>query len=755
MSRRRASLLTLAFALAWPWAASADLRSLVAPGKLARAHADLENRCDACHVPFKGIPDSACLGCHDRTAARIQEGRGPHAVWTRPGPQQKKCVACHGDHKGADFRITPSVEPTFDHHVTGFDLAGAHKRAACAACHPQRGATTKWADLPRDCAGCHRKDDTHRGALGDRCQACHGDESWKSVRHGRGEHKVPLDGAHAGLDCARCHGGGSHLAATPSCGDCHKQPHGGTKAPCASCHVPESWKKSTFTHDFCTCFLPGKHQTAPCLGCHPAFRFNPTPMDCAGCHQKDLKHEPLGACARCHSALSFSAKVFDHNKPAVRFPLKDRHFEVGCENCHTKKGVFRGAPKSCEGCHKQPAHGDFGPCGRCHTEKGFLESTFSHQSTRFPLDGVHAEVGCRECHDKLEKSPFQPGPNACVGCHQSPHREQFGLRGLPGLRDSGPLGGGRAIRLADAGKGLHVVSPRRGCLDCHSFRAWKPSTVDVARHGELGFELRGAHAKVACGRCHEAGQYAGTPKDCASCHLDRHGGRFGADCTRCHNESGWRDHPPLDHAAETGFALAGAHARATCAGCHGPSGADLRGRSPVGCATCHSTGGPRGHGDQFGADCSRCHQPTRFSEVPPFDHRTTRFPLERRHAVTACTACHSAARGRPAMPACLSCHGDPHRGRATLDCTDCHRADDWKVIRFDHDRSTFRLNGRHFGTPCRDCHVGNVFSGVRRECIYCHRGERMRIDSNNPGHRRFAYSCNDCHAAFSWRPLSM
>lgn len=699
--------------------ARADFRTLVAPGKLARAHAPIEGRCDACHVPFKGIPDSACLACHEKTAARIERGRGTHAAFAKSG---KKCTACHTDHKGADHPLSPPVAEPFDHgeQSTGFALNGAHARVPCASCHGKTAAgSTRWTGLARDCAGCHHDRDPHAGTLGRLCEACHTESAWKAVKHSRGEHRVPMGGGHAALDCIRCHSSGAHLSSKWSCGDCHSQPHGGTRAPCATCHVTEGWKKATFTHDFCTCILPGKHQTAPCLGCHPAYKFNPTPMDCAGCHKKDLKHEDLGACARCHSALSFKVKAFDHDKPSVGFKLEGHHLEVGCENCHTKKGVFRGAPKKCEGCHEVPVHGDFGACARCHTTGGWDPPKFSHDATGFKLEGAHAKQLCQDCHGKFKKGQYAPGPRSCTLCHADPH----------GAR----------------------VGPSRTCVDCHSFQSWKPSTIDAASHAVFGYTLEGEHQKVRCASCHAEGRLAGTPLDCQSCHLDRHGGRFGPDCARCHDESGWKHHPRFDHEVETKFALAGAHAGRPCASCHGPDGAALRSRAPVGCATCHATTSARGHGEQFGPDCTACHKPTRFNDVPAFDHRRTLFPLERRHLVINCTACHGAARGAGRLPSdCRACHGDPHRGRTSLDCADCHRPDDWTRVRYDHDRSEFRLNGRHFLTPCRDCHVGDVYSGLRRECVFCHRGERVRADQKLPGHRNNSFDCGDCHRAFGW-----
>ena len=96
---------------------------------------------------------------------------------------------------------------------------------------------------------------------------------------------------------------------------------------------------------------------------------------------------------------------------------------------------------------------------------------------------------------------------------------------------------------------------------------------------------------------------------------------------------------------------------------------------------------------------------------------------------------------------------DPHRGRTLLDCDQCHRADRWTLVRFDHDRSIFPLRGRHFTTPCRSCHTNDQYTGVRPECVSCHRADRIRADSDSrfPFHRGFGTDCGECHRAFAWR----
>jgi hypothetical protein len=700
--------------LLWPAVARADLNALVSPGPLSAAHHALESKCDACHVPFKGVPDVACLTCHTSTAQRIQAHRGPHAEFAQQG---KRCASCHSDHKGEKHALSPAPASGFDHKKTGFVLDGAHASRPCASCHKPGPSGPVWAGLPMQCKGCHT--DVHKGGFGDRCAACHDAKAWKPTVKTVAQHKLDMGGHHAGLKCESCHEGGQHLQASSQCGDCHAQPHGGTKAPCSTCHNPVDWKNATFKHDFCTCILPGKHQTASCLSCHPKFRFTPTEFECAGCHTKDRKHENLGACSRCHSALSWKAKSFDHNKARpgyAPFVLDGKHLQVGCENCHKEQGKFRGAPRLCEGCHAVPKHGDFGACSKCHTTLGFATQKFSHDKTRFPLDGKHKAQACESCHTKFKPGGWAPGSGACSTCHADVHRGQF------------------------AG---------RSCADCHTTSGWKPSSIGAVEHGALGFELRGWHVQVSCARCHLDGQFRGTKTACADCHVDRHRGKLGRDCAQCHLERGWRPvKPGFDHKA-TGFVLEGAHDGVGCAQCHGLRREKLATVKQVSCATCHT---PR-HGPDFGTNCVKCHKVTTWTDVPSFDHAHTLFPLAERHRALPCVACHDVKKPRRSggdPSTCRPCHGDPHRGRTQAECGDCHRADRWSLVRFDHDRTIFPLRGHHFTVPCRDCHTNDQFTGTRSECISCHRGDRRRADAAHMDHRANSFDCSECHKAFSW-----
>jgi hypothetical protein len=380
-------------------ASAGDLRAMLSPGALTRAHDAFAGDCDQCHLVFSGIPDGKCLGCHEAIADRLADARGYHAAHAA-----EACATCHPDHRGLDFRgTTDEAVAAFDHAATGFSIGGGHKGLACTRCHD--GPLEK---MPESCGGCH--EDPHDGGFGGACQECHTDAGWKPPTKSLASHATAMDGGHAGLSCQDCHDQGQHLDPTVPCATCHAQAHGGTRADCADCHQVSGWKPAEFDHGPCTCAFPGKHQTVGCLECHANFTFTDTPTLCGGCHERDRKHEPLGECARCHDATSWSDSQFDHDRS--KFPLRGRHLAVSCTQCHPTAGQFRDAPTACAGCHADQgmqAHGDFGPCEKCHAPVGFSPSSFDHASVGFPLTGKHADTPCQSCHAEKVQGYVPPG----------------------------------------------------------------------------------------------------------------------------------------------------------------------------------------------------------------------------------------------------------------------------------------------------------------------------------------------------------
>jgi hypothetical protein len=412
--------------------AQSIFEKLVMPGPLAKAHQKYEKSCNKCHTPFRrDTQSSLCLDCHDKVAADRKQSRGFHAK--NPTAAKSECRHCHKEHKGADADITGLDKSTFDHRQTDFQLNGQHATATCESCHKAGEAYRK---APLKCIGCHKPDDPHKGRLGEQCQSCHNENSWKNTStFDHSKTKFPLVDAHQKVTCEKCHAGEVYKGVPAKCSGCHslQDVHKGAYGTrCESCHTPKSWKTIRFDHDRDTKFpLRGGHKTAKCESCHLDNIYSVRlSTKCSGCHGKQDPHNgSLGSnCAKCHNESSWHARVaFDHD--LTRFPLIGLHAAVGCASCHRTK-TYREAPKTCSACHADKYHqGRVGSqCARCHTPNGWDRWIFDHtRDARFELTGAHHGITCHACH----KAPAGKGvsaPKACIACHAQDdvHHGAFG-----------------------------------------------------------------------------------------------------------------------------------------------------------------------------------------------------------------------------------------------------------------------------------------------------------------------------------------
>ena len=90
---------------------------------------------------------------------------------------------------------------------------------------------------------------------------------------------------------------------------------------------------------------------------------------------------------------------------------------------------FKAAPKVCEQCHEDPhgkqfAKGDATPCADCHNTAKWKPALFDHgKRTAFPLEGVHKNVKCADCHKLMREVDgkavlfYKPTPKECAACH--------------------------------------------------------------------------------------------------------------------------------------------------------------------------------------------------------------------------------------------------------------------------------------------------------------------------------------------------
>lgn len=409
---------------------------------------------------------------------------------------------------------------------------------------------------------------------------------------------------HAKLEktCTNCHKPFSKGVQDRLCLDCHKKVsadlegsrgfHGRSrdvsKQSCKSCHSDHlgraadivQFDRETFGHDTTDFKLRGAHTKVTCNGCHKAnVKFRDAPSVCFDCHRRVEPHKTrLGKkCDACHSEKSWrETKPFDH--AATKFALKGAHTKVACKACHIGEH-YKDIPTKCVSCHRlQDAHdGRFGAkCETCHSPDKWQQVRFDHgRETKFPLIGKHAKTACVGCHKgSLRKDKLS---TACVSCHRGDdaHKGQLGKR----------------------------------CENCHKATGWREAVAfdhDITR-----FPLIGLHGVVACSECHTTRSFRDAPMDCIACHRadDRHKGRLGRNCARCHNPNGWALWQ-FDHDSDTRFALTGAHAGLDCLACHRRK---VAGRITLArtCYACHRA--DDAHRGSFGRRCERCHTTESFS----------------------------------------------------------------------------------------------------------------------------------------------
>lgn len=519
---------------------------LISPGKLSRAHADLEGitNCTSCHVLGQRSADNNhCLDCHVPLQNRITANRGYHATLT-----DQNCADCHKEHFGVEFIPVRFDTLSFDHNETGFELTGSHEEATCRGCHQPENILA--ADV-RSFKGEHQAlDKTYLGLM-DSCIGCHNDES-------------------------------PHEEQFPD-------------TECNTCHDSDVWEEAPiFNHDNTRFELIGKHQDVSCDGCHPSVRSpggigyvqytNLQFSNCGSCHEDEHQGAFGSDCASCHSPIDWnrlsqtlSRSNFDHE--STGFSLIGAHAQADCGSCHGKPArsdqeiriAFIGstsrnsfpkvASETCLSCHVDYHGGELveakggAVCENCHDQHDWYPTSYDierhNRESSFELTGAHMATPCLGCH-KPDEAPltFDIAETECQDCHE----------------DDNPHG----IQFAEADQ-VTV------CSTCHVTETWDQASA-AFDHDQTDFPLTGKHASIVCQDCHieqslAPGQltqvFRGLESTCESCHINEnpHQEQFpGTACAECHNTDAFTI-ADFDH-EKTRFPLTGAHIGTECASCH-------------------------------------------------------------------------------------------------------------------------------------------------------------------------------------------
>lgn len=454
----------------------------------------------------------ACLLAILPVLACVSNFGGLEEWWSGHGPViahqsfPANCSLCHTTESWQKLKS----DFVFDHEMeTGVALVGAHADAQCLRCHNDRGPVQNFAS--RGCAGCHV--DTHEGRLGQNCESCHDEQSWRAIgqiaEHGRT--RFPLMGIHAATTCDRCHpgiGSGNIEALNPECSSCHQADLAAATSPnhvaqgwtdsCDRCHLPTTWSGGGFRHEGFS--LTGAHRAADCEACHVGGVFSGLGDQCADCH------------------LDEYSSVSDPDHVAM-------NFSQTCDNCHSSNAWLpanfshKGISSACVDCHLSEYNATTDPnhalegyaqtCQDCHSTKAWLPANFDHS-------GITS--GCVDCHLDDFNQTSDPDHIAegysteCQDCHNSTDTWDGAVFDHNGITN--------------------------GCVDCHLDEYNQTTDPD---HDAAGFP-------VLCQVCHGTRQWQGANFDhnfpidsgdhknfdCIDCHtMPSNYGAF--SCTHCHD----------------------------------------------------------------------------------------------------------------------------------------------------------------------------------------------------------------------------
>ena len=188
----------------------------------------LENRhkktaCETCHLKDQKTPIK-CFGCHSTQDVHF-------------GKLKENCAECHSSSNWA--KVTG-----FDHEFTRFSLNASHTALACEDCHQNKRYQTKIL-----CHSCHKQEDSHKGVMGEKCEACHQANAWR-VWHFDHDKKTDfkLRDAHKNISCAACHKESDKKAsaASSTCIACHFKDDihlGRFGNECGQCHNEKDFKQ--------------------------------------------------------------------------------------------------------------------------------------------------------------------------------------------------------------------------------------------------------------------------------------------------------------------------------------------------------------------------------------------------------------------------------------------------------------------------------------------------------------------------------
>jgi len=172
-------------------------RGFFQPGALSLKHAFLNDKCEACHTPTRGVEATTCITCHATAAGDLAKQPTAFHAYIQD------CRGCHVEHAGAARSIR------MDHDALlriGWHSAGTEHRRHPGVSRQMVDDIAAYLGMPisaaaeinaLNCASCHSNQDPHKQLFGRECADCHTTVTWRIASF---LHPSPTS-----RDCAQCH----------------------------------------------------------------------------------------------------------------------------------------------------------------------------------------------------------------------------------------------------------------------------------------------------------------------------------------------------------------------------------------------------------------------------------------------------------------------------------------------------------------------------------------------------------------------
>jgi hypothetical protein len=298
-------------------------RTMFLPGTTTAGHHQIESKCEACHTPFNGVTNDACLACHQEELTAADDSH-PMSKFTDPRNAElltrldaARCATCHREHAPAMTRpigvTLPDDYCVMCHRDIGEERPShrdlAFTTCATAGCHNYHDNTALYEDFLVAHAG--------EPALRPRPQVAS-----RNLR----EVLAILNGGTVPTQARLAADAGSDLADPRHVATWETAIHARAGVNCTGCHTARSGAKK------------GEWLTRP------------GQTECASCHTEEA--EGFGRGRHGMRAASGAAPM----TPALaRLPMKRdvRGHELSCTSCHLAHDFDprRAAVEACVGCH--------------------------------------------------------------------------------------------------------------------------------------------------------------------------------------------------------------------------------------------------------------------------------------------------------------------------------------------------------------------------------------------------------------------